>query len=141
MNPEPNGNLKSTTAERQITDEDVAYSTFIESHPILESFLDRFDLCSVITGDKFMKTEQRVPVKSHGKSRTSGDYTTLMILASQVLSPDENYTKDEIIDLLQRETKVSKKEAARRFKLMADSGVLVGGSLGEPYSIHDSTPF
>ncbi len=43
MIPEPYEDLKSIFAVRQITDEAVAHSTLIESHPVLVSIVDRFD--------------------------------------------------------------------------------------------------
>lgn len=141
MIPKQGEDLKSRAKRRHITDEDIAYSTLIESYPSLESLMNRFDLCSVKTGDRFIKTENRVAVKPQHTATIGRDYSVIMILAAQILSPEEVYTKDEIIEAIKRETKVSKKEAAMKFDLMVDVGVIAGGSLGEPYSFHDSMPF
>jgi hypothetical protein len=141
MNPKPDKEANSTAIRGQVSDEDIVFNAVLKSHPILERFVDSFDLCSVHTGDRFLKTEQRVTAKFRRKDRTNGDYTMSMILAYQILSTEEVYTKDDIINLIIKETKVSKKEAARKFKLMDDTGVLIGGSLGELYSFRASTPF
>ena len=83
MIPIPDEDQKSTPAVNQITDEDIAFSTLLELHPIMESLVNRIDLCSIKTGERFIKTEKRLAVKNQ---QTSENYSMLLILAGQVLS-------------------------------------------------------
>jgi len=139
MIPLPDKDFMSTAAVRQITDEDIVYSTIIESHPILEKFVDRFDLCSVQTGERFNKTEKRVAVKPTRPVLTSEDYSFLRKIADRIHNREENYEKNLSKKAKQRETKRIKKSATNKFELMVASMVIPVGSLADPNCFKDST--
>lgn len=141
MIPLPDKDSMSSAIAVGVTDEDVAYGTLFESHPILESFVSKFDLVCVQTGERFSGTATKAVNTHQWPTVTGGYYTELVLLAYHILSPDEDYSKNDIIEAIRKETNLCKREAAKRFKMMVDSGVLTPGSLVGSHCMLDSTMF
>ena len=139
MNPISDEDLKSTTAVRQITDEDIAFSMLLESHPILEKLVDRFDLCSVQTGDRFNITEKRMAIKPYRHIPTSEELVFLRKFADRILNAVENYERNENIVAKNKATKKRKKSPANTFRQMVEAMVVPRGSLADPNYFKDST--
>lgn len=139
MIPKPDANLKSTAVGGHVTDEDIVYSTLLESHPILEKLVDRFDLCSVQTGERFMKTEKRMAVKPYRPIPTSEELLLLRKIVDRILNRKENYERNENIVAKNKATKKRKKSPANTFKQMVEAMVVPRGSLADPNYFTDST--
>lgn len=139
MIPGPDKDLKSAVVVSQITDEDIVYSTLIESHPILEKLVDRFDLCSIQTGDRFNITEKRMAIKPYRPIPTIEELLLLRKIVDRILNRNENYERNENIVAKNKATKKHKKSPANTFKQMVEAMVVPRGSLADPNYFKDST--
>jgi len=140
MNPEPDEDLNKMEGVKQITDEDIVYSTLLESHPNLESLVYKFDLCRVQTEDRFDKPEKRMAIKSIPPILTTEEYTLhINMTIDRILNSEENCEDNEIKGAKMKKTRRSKKKAAYKFKQMVRAMVAPRKSLADPNYFIDST--
>lgn len=114
------------------TEEEQIYTELIKVNPLVEDLVKQFNLVSDKTGEPLRKVEKQ-PLREVDKQR-------LRSLAEDVLQEGSSQTKEEIIEQIIEQTKVSERRALRGFNLMVEVEAIELTPGGE-YYLKNSTPF
>jgi len=125
--------VESKTIKPHQSKEEEALSRMIAKNPHLATLVNTFDLIPVKVGIY----EDEVKTKQPQTKQTDKD--KLMSLASEILEAENSYSSEDIINLINNKTKVSKERAERGFNLMVKNNILEEGS--NRYYLQGTTPF
>lgn len=137
-------NKEAPEQERPPTEEEKTYSKLVAINPQLEKLVKRFDLVSQKTGEPLQKVElnKKEPEEEREveNEEPAPDADKLTALAKQIIPEENSYTREEILQRLKDDTKVSQARAENGFNLMLQVGA-IEATLRERYYLAESTPF
>lgn len=129
--------------ERPPTDEEIAYSKLVAINPLLEEWVELFDLVSSTTGERIKKVELREDIKPQPEPKVKAqeiDKPKLIALAQRIIEGRNSYSREEIIERIKEVTNVNQERAERGFNLFLQAGA-IEPTLGDRYYLIGSTPF
>lgn len=134
---------KPIQAEGPPTDEEVIYSKLVDKNSTLENLVDKFSLVSSITGESIKKVDLTKNIEPHPapKRKIKAGNIKLKDIANKLLDEGNNYSGEEIIERIIKDTKVSHERAERGFNLMLQTGAIEKATNLEVYYLKGSTPF
>ena len=135
--------ITSILVERTPTDEEIAYSKLVAINPLIEELVECLDLVSITTGERIKKIELREDIKHHTGPEIKAqeiDKPKLIALAQRVIKGENNYSREEIIEMIKEATNVNQERADRGFNLILQAGA-IELTLGDRYYLTGSTPF
>lgn len=135
--------VKPIQVEGPPTDEEIIYSKLVDKNSTLENLVDKFSLVSSITGEQIKRVEITEGFKPHPapEEKTKANSTKLKDIAKKLLEEGNSYSREEIIEGIIKDTKVSQERAERGFNLMLQTGAIKKATNLEVYYLKGSTPF
>ncbi len=130
--------------KRPLSDEEIAYSTFVAKNPLLEELVERLGLVSIKTGERIKKVELREDIKYLPEPEIKAqeiDKPKLIALAQRVIEGENSYSREDIIERIKEATNVSQERAERGFNLILQAGAIEQTINPELYYLVSSTPF
>jgi hypothetical protein len=124
--------------ERPPTNEEIIYSKIVATNPLVEVLVNRLNLVSTTTGERINKVELKEDIKSEVAPEINKP--KLIALAQTLISGEEIYSKEDIIERIKEATHVSRERAEIGFNLILQAGA-IELTLGGRYYLKSSTPF
>lgn len=110
--PTPERIAEPIKRETPPTAEEKAYSRLVEKYPLFLEAVELLDLVSPTTGVRVRKVETK-PSKE-----------TLIALAKQLIKAETMHSKEEVIQAIEKGSKVSRQRAEKGFNLMLEAGAI-----------------
>jgi len=125
--------------------EEAVFNLLANLNPFLDVLVETFDLVSERTGERIKRIKQEEPLLPHKEPKiipiNRDDISKVKEIATKILKGETSYSKEEIINLIQEETKVEIDRAETGFNLMRDNKVIELAKVTGLYYLQGSTPF
>lgn len=125
--PSSERKVEPKKVEMPPTAEEIAFSKMVEKYPILLEAVELLDLVSPVTGMRVRIVDIKPPKEA------------LITLANKLIKGEDTHSKEEIIEAIQKGSRISKERAERGFNLMLEAGAFQ--TIGDNYYLTGSTPF
>jgi hypothetical protein len=123
----PAPDRKPINVEAPSTAEERMYSKIVEKCPLFLEAVELLDLVSPVTGMRVRIVDIKPPKEA------------LITLANKLIKGEDTHSKEDIIEAIQKGSRISKERAERGFNLMLEAGAFQ--TIGDNYYLTGSTPF
>ena len=123
--PELPKRAKILPPELPFTDQEQTFTRMLKKEPLLERLVNNLDLVTEETGEQPRRTDTEAPAPGsdpQAELRNTKPGRTLREIALTILDPLASYTREEVIERIQRGTGVNQERAENGFNLMIGAG-------------------
>lgn len=125
--------------------EEAVYNKLADINPSIDVLVETFDLVSERTGEGLKRAKKEEPILPHPEPKiipiNREDISKIPERAINLLKGETSYSKEEIIDLIQKEIKLDIERAEIGFNLMRENRLIQLAKVTGLYYLQGSTPF